>query len=87
MKVCASELIESEGWSDFVCFRHDRLQNSEITDVCINYSSASAVVPDLDQNCETTLMIFPKAFLLSVNFERKKSADDKKNMQNYPACK
>ena len=62
MKVCASELIESEGWSDFVCFRHDRLQNSEITNVCINYSSASAVVPDLDQKLRNHSDDIPESF-------------------------
>ena len=32
-----------------------------------------------------TLMVFLKEFLQKVDFE-KKSADDRKKMQNYPAC-
>ena len=42
---------------------------------------------DLHPNCLTlSLIVFLKEFFEKVNFE-KISADDKKNLKNYPACK
>ena len=42
------------------------------------------VDPDLDPNCLCRTLFLKK--FEKVNFE-KKSADDKENMKNYPACK
>ena len=42
--------------------------------------------PDLDRNLLTLILFLKVCFLKKVNFE-KKSAEDKKSMKNYPACK
>ena len=44
------------------------------------------VGPDLDSN-GLTRKVFLNKFFEKVNFEKKKSADDKKSIQNYPAFK
>ena len=44
------------------------------------------VGPDLDPNCLTLWWYSWEIFFEKVNFE-KKSTDDKKGMQSYPACK
>ena len=42
-------------------------------------------ISDLGPNCFPLWMVFLKEFFENVDF-KKKTADDKKNMQNYPAC-